>query len=733
MTLSMADVNEWQPDKIDEVAEALAERARTGSEAARELRGLQELAKWEGEAGEAAKHAVEKSATTLETSAQNDVLTSLATKKSAADVRIVRNSLKSIVDYAAAKPAVPINLETNTVTMPDTTGWDDEDVKNLKNKVADLEDRIGPMLAAAQDADGDLGRLMKAAAGEDSKTPAEQGRYDGAYVQGGTIWEKGVLDRLEAAGTLSNANLDRLARGEKVQIGADQMAYLYQMARSFDGKSLAEIKSEMAGMPSEAQAALSQGLKLVSNPNVEVVGAGELKKTAVAATDDTRDTFVPVTGSLVNLPDEMVKELTRTDRVTHEPSRGFATTHLNGIGALQDVSDILKPGADAYSNGSEATKSMMTAATQYAAVDIRYHEGWVHGLESDARGSLTGALADVYRTAGSDHVGVRDMVTGSGGGDFLRTVTHEQWGDQSTKVGEAFSWMHESGNPVAIQTASEVAHWLSDNKIELNSLDGTEKLFVPGGDAKSFAEVNPGLAKAMAEGVSPYLADFAQATPDSGLTHSGIESFKNGNEFKDLFSVFDKHADAAGVINNAAYQQYQQLIENAAHPGLHGTQAEVAGRLTNAMADGAVDSVRPGSSSDEDMIKGIYKQIPGLDRVFDLAEAIEKGQDAPPPNEFAQKLATIGTGSIGFQSSVLNGMIEAHPEIANDPALKSYITDGRIDLSNVSDEDMNIVGRTFANYFNLKLGPASVVYDVDLDSFASEVARGNNDDWIGQR
>lgn len=249
------------------------------------------------------------------------------------------------------------------------------------------------------------------------------------------------------------------------------------------------------------------------------------------ATDETRGLFVPVSGSKVNLPSEIAKELSRTDRVTREPSRGFVTTHLNGVGALQDINDIFKPGATI--TGSEATKSMLEAANQYAAVDVKHNEGIVHGLKTDAHGPLTSALADVYQTTGKDHLAVHDMVTGKDGDSFLRTVTHEQWGADSGKVGDAFRWMQEGNNPLATDTASKVAHYLADNKTDLNAMPGTEKLLLSG--PKSFAEINPGLAKAMAEGVSPYLADLAQAPNDSGSPAPASRHSKTVDSYKTCF------------------------------------------------------------------------------------------------------------------------------------------------------------------------------------------------------
>lgn len=134
----MADVDHWDPGQIDEVSEALVERARHSGTAAGELRGAHAIADWDGEAGEAAKEALEKSAVEHDSSAQNDVLAAMAAKMSAGDVRAVKNQQKSILEDAAADPAVSINLETNTITPPDTTDWEEDDVKKLADKMRDL-------------------------------------------------------------------------------------------------------------------------------------------------------------------------------------------------------------------------------------------------------------------------------------------------------------------------------------------------------------------------------------------------------------------------------------------------------------------------------------------------------------------------------------------------------------------------------------------------------------------
>ena len=46
MPISLADIQRWDPEEINEVAEAAAERARTSREKADELRNLSAFGTW---------------------------------------------------------------------------------------------------------------------------------------------------------------------------------------------------------------------------------------------------------------------------------------------------------------------------------------------------------------------------------------------------------------------------------------------------------------------------------------------------------------------------------------------------------------------------------------------------------------------------------------------------------------------------------------------------------------
>ncbi len=81
--MTLADVQRWEPEQIDEVAEAAAQRARTSGQAAETLRNLSVFGTWKGDAGEAAQQAINQSATKLSLSQKEAMLVSLGAGKSA--------------------------------------------------------------------------------------------------------------------------------------------------------------------------------------------------------------------------------------------------------------------------------------------------------------------------------------------------------------------------------------------------------------------------------------------------------------------------------------------------------------------------------------------------------------------------------------------------------------------------------------------------------------------------
>jgi len=160
---------------------------------------------------------------------------------------------------------------------------------------------------------------------------------------------------------------------------------------------------------------------------------------------------------------------------------------------------------------------------------------------------------------------------------------NQSWGDQSSKVGTAFNWMDDApNNHINSETGNKIGHYMADRAADLRSADGGIWYGHP------WAESNPGLAQAMAEGISPYLTEFAGGGPSMRVDHPGVEAFANGRQLQDLFSVFDLSPESAITLNEAAKSQYSDIIMAATDAdGINGNQLEIAGRLQNAMVDGA--------------------------------------------------------------------------------------------------------------------------------------------------
>lgn len=651
----------------------------------------------------------------------------LDTTKSWVDSAV--NSLpQSLSSQAREKSLIPIAKEgitqvNNTVSTANgdmlKIGFRVSDLKNAFDELQNQKLGPGDVLKAAGDQPDDKKK--------DPQLDSKNGRTDAEALQNGAgrLLSPEYRDRLLEAGTLSEQQLADLAAGKDVVVGADRMAYLYQLSQGLNGMSPEDVKAMSASLPPDEQKALAQGLAIISNnhalsgiPNSEGV------------TDATRDNFIPAAGSLINLPDGIHQELSRDDRVVVQPGHTVGTgtmfpthvpesTKLNGVGAIQDISDILKPGDGRYFNGSEATKSMLDASSQYANADAKHNATSGDALSrpsitSDHHGKdLPGALADVIQVSGNDHVGVHDLSTNPSTRDnFLHGLTAEKWNEHSGQVGDAFRWTgSDPGNPIAAETANSVAHYLSDSADD-------HLRHMPGGGF--FGEVNGGLLQAMADGTSPYLAQLAGAGPESGFTSPGVDGFNKASDMSALFSVFDQDHTAGTVANNAALQQKFFLEVNAAeHGDVPGNSVEVASRLSEAMANGATDAKNAGIANHAwqlhednqkagvmfDTVYGGLTAVEGLVPGGQIPAAVQtvlgpmfKDQLLPetdPTTVHGDDFFTNQLSENRFSNTTSNyavalqGLINSHPEIAHDAALKDLMNGGHVDLYNVANKSLN--------------------------------------------
>lgn len=553
---------------------------------------------------------------------------------------------------------------------------------------------------------------------------ANDGHYDGAYLQGGTQWEPDVLARVQAASTLDDGQLKTLATGGKIDIGANRMQYLYQLAHSFDGKSEAEIAAIKSSLPPAQQTALTRALALAANDQVKS-GVDN----ASGVTDATKKNFIPAAGSLANLPDSVRETLTRSDRVGSGPlgvgvaadKAGAANIELRGVGQMQDVAKIFE-GAGDYLNGSEAGRSMLDAATAYSNAEIDSHTGNPVHLASDAHGSLRDAMADVYHSGAQDHVDVHDLVTAepSTTDKFLRGVLEGNWGDQSGKVDDVIQWAGDHSQ-LGAETANAQGHWMAEHKPELQDM--------PGGG--NFAQNNPEMAGTSAHVQGEYLSQYAD--PDPTHRHDpGIQPFAKESEFRDMISTFDQGQYAGDIINEQAQAQHQQLLNDAARTGSD-LDLNAAGRLSQGMLDGAADSVaqHPDPASLK-AIKDVVGWVPNVDKIFTVNDIVQQlqQQGAQLPDGFAQDLAQArSVGDVmSYHTSVLDAMLQAHPEIAHDPTIGRFIHDGHFNSEQISaDSKLKADAQVkLSNWFK-DIAPRD--YNLSIDHWLTQEGMGAKHQW----
>lgn len=187
MALSLGELKQWPPE-IADLAQAAREAADNHTGSAEFYRSLITVSTWEGQGAEAAKSAMTATAADHEAVADNLGAAAQRMENVHRDAEALAETIKGILDDAAAQPAVGIDESTNQVIPPDTSHMTDEYAAQVAAKVTDLRERIADALADGQRNDTELAGAITAASGErvvktagsleDMLLPATGGRRD---------------------------------------------------------------------------------------------------------------------------------------------------------------------------------------------------------------------------------------------------------------------------------------------------------------------------------------------------------------------------------------------------------------------------------------------------------------------------------------------------------------------------------------------------------------------------
>lgn len=161
MTLSVADIERWDPEAVREVFRAASARSGAATEAARAAEQLPAFQTWGGAAADAARDAIGKTRADLDAHANEALAVAQAAQKAAQDIEKVKIDLRDVQD-AAADSGLQIDPNTNAVVKgPAFKGTAAE----LATKVAAIQARLATVIAEANGVDAELAAAINMADG----------------------------------------------------------------------------------------------------------------------------------------------------------------------------------------------------------------------------------------------------------------------------------------------------------------------------------------------------------------------------------------------------------------------------------------------------------------------------------------------------------------------------------------------------------------------------------------
>ncbi len=152
MTLSVADIERWDPEAVREVFHAATARATSASEASSALANLPAFASWGGVAADAARDAMGRTRVDLDAHAGEARAVAQAAERAAQDIDKVKADLRRLTDDAHAA-RLDIDPATDRVVAgPGYRGT----AATLANDIAPLQARLYAIVAQANGVDAEL-------------------------------------------------------------------------------------------------------------------------------------------------------------------------------------------------------------------------------------------------------------------------------------------------------------------------------------------------------------------------------------------------------------------------------------------------------------------------------------------------------------------------------------------------------------------------------------------------
>jgi hypothetical protein len=708
MTLTLADLDRWDPNAIHSVFRAAIDRANGVRSTATQVGDVMATTPWEGDSRDAAMQAAGRVNNDLISHAEECEAVGRAARAAEAELRDVQSDWHNI-QHMADRWGIAINTETGELSYlppPDPKGR-----AEMEHRVDIVENEIKALLVRARGADDDLAAAIRVAAGQESvsdlnqqlgdRPPApmneQRGNADATeLLQNGTLGPEAHA-RLSAATALTPDQQAALERGDLV-LPHDQLAYLSALSRGLDGKTTDQLR-DLTLKPGGDR--LVDAMRLATNVHI-------------SSTPDASG--ARMRAGLANAPSALRGVLNdptlRVDKSQWEflvakGDEGFDPrvlfTHWDG---LKDMAVILGQGNPALMRGSELDSGLLGKSGEA----LRWmNTGVWSGEAKDFAHDMTGDIQTMLAAPGRDPMAVHDLVapvTGADGSrginnDFLHDVLTHQWTDGGAAASNmltgvpAVAQMTDPADPtqqVIAGRAGETVHafdrYAATHRDELLNIPGTDKL--------SLGQLSPDLTRALASANAPYIDDMMNNKLDTTAGFQPLDDIINDpriDNTRNLFGVLDTDSVAAHTLNTAAYgdinayqQSFADAIKNGTDPQFFDLKS--SGALRGVIDMGANIAANDTISDANDAAKAAYanrqlwfdaaKHLPGfgefVDRFNEIPGAGDELKDmfigpAPVPidpaqapvvntdyikHSIAERLVTLNAGDAGVFGNLVD-------------------------------------------------------------------------------
>jgi len=523
MGMTLDELQNWPP-QIKALADAASKRGEASQQAADKVQAIVDVSTWKGDAGDAARDAMTRSAARFQTAGSQATAVAMQANKAYGESQTLAADIGSFLADAAAPPAVLIDPKTNGVTPPDITGMDKDQLQKVINKLKDLKTRVTGLLARGDTLDDELARVLDEGtggntmadklSGEEMRRPEMRQRAE-QDVQDALAGDEEAAKRVETV-------LNGIKPGQ--ELTAEQGSYLSQMQAQQKGMTVEELKTAEARLGDQKHI-IGDSWQLMSNENVRFPKT----ETTVDALDDPNNV---VKGGFDQLPDSVRNTISNGGYDTQADPRK--------IQDLTDVTDMVRDGRRELQTGTEIDRELIRLADRRMDLPPP-SDDW--------------QVRDIFTSAGRDHQVIHDQLLGTrgdNGDDFLHDITNVPWADKGAAAGSLFGWTNEQATgpeaDIAAETAEKYAQYIGSHKDELLTDRGPFA-------NQTLGQANPELVKAFAHGLTPYMDDIASVA-GAGRDGDKFDPLDPTNSerpiAKGLFAVLGTQQDAYVEFNGAA-------------------------------------------------------------------------------------------------------------------------------------------------------------------------------------